>query len=87
MNAAPLPDETLPGLLPGARVTFRNGAAGVGTILRTGHRYGPGGWDDQAQVEFPCHHAADPGNPHPCRRKARVETTAGWYDLHDLSFA
>lgn len=88
MTSTLTPAETLPAFLIGQRVRFRiGGEHEVGTILETGHRYGPGGGHDQASVEFTTDHRADPMNPHPCRRPARTETTASWYYLTDLAFA
>ena len=88
MPAALTPAETLPALLIGERVRFRiGGDQEIGTILETGHRYGPGGGHDQAAVEFTTSHPADLENPHPCRRPARTETTGCWYYLSEFVFA
>lgn len=88
MTAALTPAETLPAFLIGERVRFRiGGEQEIGTILQTGHRYGPGGGHDQAFVEFTVEHPADPANPHPYRRQARTETSAAWYYLSEFTFA
>lgn len=87
MSDSPSPSETLPGLLPGRRVRISGGDSTSGRIIATGHRYGPGGGHDQACVRFIRLSAADHSNPHPIRRKARLDASESWYYLDSLEFA
>jgi len=83
---APGPCETLPGLLPGARVRLR-GSRFPGKIVRTGHRYGPGSGHDQAAVRFIRIHPGDPAAAHPLKRRTRISSSECWYYLTELEFA
>lgn len=80
------PFETLPGLLIGERVKLHHGST-TGTVLETGHAYGPGGGHDQARVLFRTFRPGDPGNPHPLKRRASAGESSGWYYLETLEFA
>lgn len=75
--------EMLPGILIGERVTLRSGST-AGTIMATGHQYGPGSGHDQAKVVFRVWHDGTPGAGHPLRRRSKWIDSARWYYLETL---
>jgi hypothetical protein len=78
-------DGFLPGLLLGARVTM---GPSVGTILKTGHWYGPGAGHDQAYVAFdPTWQPGDPAAEHPLKRSGEWHGEESWYYLSELDLA
>jgi hypothetical protein len=77
----------LPGLLVGQLVALISSPEIIGTVIETGHQYGPGGGHDQARVEVRKQVAGDPAAPHPYRRETRWVTSSCWYYLTSLALA
>ena len=72
-------------MLVGERVGLMGGEW-VGTIVATGHQYGPGGGHDQASVYVRRWDAGRPDDPHPAKRAGRWVESCSWYYLDQLHF-
>lgn len=78
-------DGMLPGVLVGARVVM---SGSLGTIIVTGHQYGPGGGHDQALIRFDsCLHPGDSEAEHPLKRRDKWCDEESWHYLESLEFA
>jgi hypothetical protein len=76
----------LPGILIGEKVRLHHGSE-TGTIIATGHQYGPGAGHDQAQVHFRSWHAGDPAAKHPIKRRGKWAESECWYYLGSLELS